>query len=70
MFFGGAALAGAFGGVVFSYPRELMLSERFLGIFAYTIGLMNGVGGRKGWQWWGFPSGCDPIIVPNHLPLP
>lgn len=21
------------------------------GIFAYTIGLMNGIGGRKGWQW-------------------
>ncbi|KAH0831938.1 major facilitator superfamily domain-containing protein [Lanmaoa asiatica] len=34
VFFGGAALAGAFGGV-----------------FAYAIGLMNGVGGRKGWQW-------------------
>ncbi|KAG9315902.1 major facilitator superfamily domain-containing protein [Chiua virens] len=34
VFFGGAALAGAFGG-----------------IFAYVIGLMNGVGGRKGWQW-------------------
>ncbi|KAF8443061.1 major facilitator superfamily domain-containing protein [Boletus edulis BED1] len=34
VFFGGAALAGAFGG-----------------IFAYTISLMNGIGGRKGWQW-------------------
>lgn len=34
IFFGGAALAGAFGG-----------------IFAYCIGLMNGVGGRRGWQW-------------------
>ncbi|KIJ17683.1 hypothetical protein PAXINDRAFT_111174 [Paxillus involutus ATCC 200175] len=34
VFFGGAALAGAFGG-----------------IFAYTIGLMDGVGGRRGWQW-------------------
>ncbi|KAI6151366.1 hypothetical protein EDD17DRAFT_1513506 [Pisolithus thermaeus] len=34
IFFGGAALAGGFGG-----------------IFAYAIGLMNGVGGRKGWQW-------------------
>ncbi|KAG1742389.1 major facilitator superfamily domain-containing protein [Suillus paluster] len=34
IFFGGAALAGAFGG-----------------IFAYCIGLMDGVGGRRGWQW-------------------
>ncbi|KAG1848740.1 major facilitator superfamily domain-containing protein, partial [Suillus subalutaceus] len=34
IFFGGSALAGAFGG-----------------IFAYCIGLMNGVGGRSGWQW-------------------
>ncbi|KAF9220957.1 MFS general substrate transporter [Gyrodon lividus] len=34
VFFGGAALAGAFGG-----------------IFAYIIGLMDGVGGRRGWQW-------------------
>ncbi|KAF9242592.1 major facilitator superfamily domain-containing protein [Melanogaster broomeanus] len=34
VFFGGAALAGAFGGV-----------------FAYAIGLMDGVGGRRGWQW-------------------
>ncbi|KAG2155835.1 major facilitator superfamily domain-containing protein [Suillus bovinus] len=35
IFFGGSALAGAFGG-----------------IFAYCIGLMNGVGGRSGWQWY------------------
>ncbi|KAG1822985.1 MFS general substrate transporter [Suillus subaureus] len=35
IFFGGSALAGAFGG-----------------IFAYCIGLMNGVGGRRGWQWY------------------
>ncbi|KAG2100382.1 major facilitator superfamily domain-containing protein [Suillus discolor] len=34
IFFGGSALAGAFGG-----------------IFAYCIGLMNGVGGKSGWQW-------------------
>ncbi|KIJ64455.1 hypothetical protein HYDPIDRAFT_90046 [Hydnomerulius pinastri MD-312] len=34
IFFGGAALAGAFGG-----------------IFAYALGLMDGVGGRRGWQW-------------------
>ncbi|KAG1785963.1 MFS general substrate transporter [Suillus plorans] len=35
IFFGGSALAGAFGG-----------------IFAYCIGLMNGVGGKRGWQWY------------------
>ncbi|OAX44296.1 MFS general substrate transporter [Rhizopogon vinicolor AM-OR11-026] len=34
IFFGGSALAGAFGG-----------------IFAYCIGLMDGVGGKRGWQW-------------------
>ncbi|KAH7921920.1 MFS general substrate transporter [Leucogyrophana mollusca] len=34
IFFGGAALSGAFGGIL-----------------AYAIGNMNGVGGRKGWQW-------------------
>ncbi|KAG6376969.1 hypothetical protein JVT61DRAFT_1009 [Boletus reticuloceps] len=28
-----------------------MVNEPSLGIFAYTISLMNGVGGRKGWQW-------------------
>ncbi|PPQ91679.1 LOW QUALITY PROTEIN: hypothetical protein CVT25_012892 [Psilocybe cyanescens] len=36
IFFGGAALAGAFGGK---------------GILAYAIGKMDGVGGRKGWEW-------------------
>ncbi|KAJ7134646.1 major facilitator superfamily domain-containing protein [Mycena epipterygia] len=34
IFFGGAALAGAFGGIL-----------------AFAIGKMEGVGGRRGWQW-------------------
>ncbi|KAF7365197.1 MFS general substrate transporter [Mycena venus] len=34
IFFGGAALAGAFGGIL-----------------AFGIGKMDGVGGRKGWEW-------------------
>ncbi|KNZ73050.1 hypothetical protein J132_01435, partial [Termitomyces sp. J132] len=34
IFFGGAALAGAFGGIL-----------------AYAIGKMEGVGGRRGWEW-------------------
>ncbi|KDQ25770.1 hypothetical protein PLEOSDRAFT_1046330 [Pleurotus ostreatus PC15] len=34
IFFGGAALAGAFGGIL-----------------AYAIAKMDGIGGRKGWQW-------------------
>ncbi|KAF8158161.1 major facilitator superfamily domain-containing protein [Crassisporium funariophilum] len=34
IFFGGAALAGAFGGIL-----------------AYAIGKMDGIGGRKGWEW-------------------
>ncbi|KAJ7935667.1 major facilitator superfamily domain-containing protein [Mycena leptocephala] len=34
IFFGGAALAGAFGGIL-----------------AFAIGKMDGVGGRKGWEW-------------------
>ncbi|KAI6122492.1 major facilitator superfamily domain-containing protein [Pisolithus croceorrhizus] len=46
IFFGGAALAGGFGG-----------------IFAYAIGLMNGVGGRKGWQWIFILEGILTVIV-------
>ncbi|KAF8555229.1 MFS general substrate transporter [Imleria badia] len=46
VFFGGAALAGAFGG-----------------IFAYAIGLMNGVGGRKGWQWIFILEGTLTVVV-------
>ncbi|KAG8214481.1 major facilitator superfamily domain-containing protein [Butyriboletus roseoflavus] len=46
VFFGGAALAGAFGG-----------------IFAYAIGLMNGVGGRKGWQWIFILEGILTVLV-------
>ncbi|KAF8895519.1 major facilitator superfamily domain-containing protein [Infundibulicybe gibba] len=34
IFFGGAALAGAFGGIL-----------------AFAIGKMDGIGGRKGWEW-------------------
>ncbi|RDB17850.1 hypothetical protein Hypma_000772 [Hypsizygus marmoreus] len=34
IFFGGAALAGAFGGIL-----------------AYAIGNMEGIGGRRGWEW-------------------
>ncbi|KAJ3995716.1 major facilitator superfamily domain-containing protein [Lentinula boryana] len=34
IFFGGAALAGAFGGIL-----------------AFAIGKMEGIGGRRGWQW-------------------
>lgn len=46
VFFGGAALAGAFGG-----------------IFAYAIGLMNGVGGRKGWQWIFILEGILTVVI-------
>ncbi|KAI6114034.1 major facilitator superfamily domain-containing protein [Pisolithus sp. B1] len=46
IFLGGAALAGAFGG-----------------IFAYAIGLMNGVGGRKGCQWIFILEGILTVIV-------
>jgi uncharacterized membrane protein YfcA len=35
VFFGGAAIAGAFGGAL-----------------AYAIGLMDGVGGKRGWSWY------------------
>lgn len=37
IFFGGAALAGAFGGIL-----------------AFAIGKMDGIGGRKGWEWYVF----------------
>lgn len=46
IFFGGAALAGAFGG-----------------IFAYCIGLMNGVGGRRGWQWIFILEGILTVVI-------
>ncbi|KAG2070393.1 MFS general substrate transporter [Suillus decipiens] len=46
IFFGGSALAGAFGG-----------------IFAYCIGLMNGVGGRKGWQWIFIIEGILTVVI-------
>ena len=52
IFFGGTALAGAFGGM----PSRLgvpILVPRLLcaGVFAYAIGNMDGVGGKRGWQW-------------------
>ncbi|PBK97684.1 MFS general substrate transporter [Armillaria gallica] len=46
IFFGGAALAGAFGG-----------------IFAYAIGKMEGVGGRRGWQWIFIIEGILTVVV-------
>lgn len=46
IFFGGSALAGAFGG-----------------IFAYCIGLMNSVGGRKGWQWIFIIEGILTVVI-------
>ncbi|KAG2136735.1 major facilitator superfamily domain-containing protein, partial [Suillus clintonianus] len=46
IFFGGAAISGAFGG-----------------IFAYSIGLMDGVGGRRGWQWTFILEGILTVVV-------
>ncbi|KDQ62291.1 hypothetical protein JAAARDRAFT_454866 [Jaapia argillacea MUCL 33604] len=46
VFFGGAALAGAFGGIL-----------------AYLIGLMDGVGGRKGWEWIFILEGILTVVV-------
>lgn len=46
IFFGGAAISGAFGG-----------------IFAYSIGLMDGVGGRRGWQWIFILEGILTVVI-------
>ncbi|KAF9452888.1 MFS general substrate transporter [Macrolepiota fuliginosa MF-IS2] len=46
LFFGGAALAGAFGGIL-----------------AYAIGKMDGVGGRKGWEWIFIIEGVITVVV-------
>ncbi|KAI0064095.1 MFS general substrate transporter [Artomyces pyxidatus] len=46
IFFGGAALAGAFGGIL-----------------AYAIGKMEGVGGKRGWQWIFILEGLLTIMV-------
>ncbi|KAF7982915.1 hypothetical protein HWV62_25190 [Athelia sp. TMB] len=46
IFFGGAAVSGAFGG-----------------IFAYAIGKMDGVGGRRGWQWIFILEGLLTIVI-------
>ena len=52
IFFGGAALAGAFGGKVLSAKiMTVHLQPTISGILAYAIGKMNGVGARKGWEW-------------------
>ncbi|KAJ7863090.1 major facilitator superfamily domain-containing protein [Mycena olivaceomarginata] len=46
IFFGGAALAGAFGGIL-----------------AFAIGKMDGVGGRKGWEWIFILEGIITVVV-------
>ncbi|KAG6890647.1 hypothetical protein C0995_006623 [Termitomyces sp. Mi166 len=46
IFFGGAALAGAFGGIL-----------------AYAIGKMEGVGGRRGWEWIFILEGVITVVV-------
>ncbi|KAI0056572.1 MFS general substrate transporter [Artomyces pyxidatus] len=46
IFFGGAALAGAFGGIL-----------------AYAIGKMEGVGGKRGWQWIFILEGLLTIVI-------
>ncbi|KAJ3910484.1 major facilitator superfamily domain-containing protein [Lentinula edodes] len=46
IFFGGAALAGAFGGIL-----------------AFAIGKMEGIGGRRGWQWIFILEGLLTILV-------
>ncbi|KAG2001822.1 high-affinity nicotinic acid transporter [Coprinopsis cinerea AmutBmut pab1-1] len=53
IFFGGAALAGAFGGTP---PRLTIMIQQLKnsacpGILAYAIGKMEGIGGKRGWAW-------------------
>jgi hypothetical protein len=51
IFFGGAALAGAFGGKTAAFLHFRSGPISYLGILAFAIGKMDGVGGRKGWEW-------------------
>ena len=50
-FFGSAALAGAFGGKSTMSDCFDHVQSCNLGILAFTIGKMDGLGGKKGWQW-------------------
>lgn len=55
VFFGGAALAGAFGGELLPttpFSLSQCSKTRSTGILAYVIGKMEGIGGRRGWQWY------------------
>jgi uncharacterized membrane protein YfcA len=51
IFFGGATLAGAFGGMAFRSAIPVWQTQLCLGALAYVIGKMDGVGGKRGWQW-------------------
>ncbi|KAI5986147.1 major facilitator superfamily domain-containing protein [Pisolithus albus] len=62
----GATEAGLFPGVVYVfsvYYQRQALAGAFGGIFAYAIGLMNGVGGRKGWQWIFILEGILTVVI-------
>ncbi|KAE9395083.1 MFS general substrate transporter [Gymnopus androsaceus JB14] len=64
IFFGGAALAGAFGGNQSLKIIEFAHDIRFpLGILAFAIGKMDGIGGRQGWQWIFIVEGLITILV-------
>ena len=47
----GSSVAGAFGGMQFIQFIFNMYLTLTLGIFAYALSLMDGVGGLEGWRW-------------------
>lgn len=59
VFFGGAAVAGAFGGESRNWEWNLQSSPPLAstGVLAYGIGKMDGVGGKRGWAWYVFSMG-------------
>ncbi|KZP33539.1 MFS general substrate transporter [Athelia psychrophila] len=63
IFFGGAALAGAFGGKGSSASAKSIVAYHSAGILAYAIGKMDGIGGRRGWQWIFILEGLLTIVI-------
>ncbi|KAI9443317.1 major facilitator superfamily domain-containing protein [Lactarius indigo] len=67
----GATEAGLFPGVVFIFSRLAVrhfvspypVARRHAGILAYFIGKMEGVGGKRGWQWIFILEGLCTIAV-------
>ncbi|KAF8716521.1 MFS general substrate transporter, partial [Rhizoctonia solani] len=63
VFFGGAAISGAFGGEKGNKLVHSRTEIALSGILAWAIGKMNGVGGQPGWAWIFILEGILTVIV-------